>query len=117
MSGNSSVENGHAGAGKRRSPHTIRFLDTEWDRIGESAEAQSLAPAEYVRIATLSMVGQGDMTIGMLDPLIQHSFRATYIVAMIMSDEMIRSGGEKKLEELIAAASGLQARLLGELKN
>lgn len=108
------MKNVHAVQRSKRSPRTIRFLDAEWDRIQKIAEAHGLAPAEYVRVATLSMVEQGDMSIGRLAPLIQQTFRATYIVATIMRDEMISSGEGKKLEELVGAARGLQASLLDE---
>ena len=43
----------------KRSPHTIRFLDPEWERIEAFAEARGLAPAEFVRFATLNAIADG----------------------------------------------------------
>lgn len=45
---NQSVENSPGTRGVKRSPHTIRFLDSEWRQIVEKAEAQGVTPAEFV---------------------------------------------------------------------
>ena len=117
MSGNRFVENSEGAQGSKRSPHTIRFLDAEWDRIVEFAEARGITPAEFVRSATLSMMDQGDTSMASLAELIKHTFRASYISATILRDEMLDGDDSERVEELVQAARGLQARLLGEDQN
>ena len=41
------------------------------------------------------------------------TFRATYIMATRMRDEMLDAGRRKSLDELVAAARGLQDEILG----
>ena len=117
MRGNISVENSQGTKGAKRSPHTIRFLDAEWDRIVEFAEARGVTPTEFVRSATLTVMDQGDTSMAGLAELIKHTFRASYITATILRDEMLDGDDPERLEELVQAARGLQARLLGEDQN
>ena len=88
---------------EKRSPHSIRFLDPEWGRIEAYAETRGLTGPEFVRSAA------GDR----LAPLIEMTFRATYIMATKMRGEMLDAGREEELDELIAAARGLQDEVLG----
>ena len=48
-----------------------------------------------------------------LAPLIEMTFRANYIMATKMRDEMLDSGRKEELDELVAAARGLQDEILG----
>ena len=43
----------------------------------------------------------------------RHTFRATYIMATKMRDEMLDAGRKEELDELAAAARGLQDEILG----
>ena len=104
------------GRAKKRSPHSIRFLDPEWERIEAYAEARGLTGPEFVRFAALAAIegssppsAAGDR----LAPLIEMTFRATYILATRMRDEMLDAGRKKELDELVAAARGLQDEILG----
>ena len=65
----------------KRSPHTIRFLEPEWEDVEAFAEARGLAPAEFVRFATLNAIADGGASVAGLAPLIQTTFRATHILA------------------------------------
>ena len=105
------VETGKA---ETRTAHSIRFLDTEWDRIKAFAEGRGLAPPEFVRFAALAAIedSAGDPA-GRLAPLIERTFRATYMLASRMRDEMLDAGRGEELDALIRAARELQDELTG----
>ena len=79
------------GRAEKRSPHSIRFLDPEWERIEAHAETRGLTGPEFVRFAALAaMAGPPPSAAGdRLAPLIEMTFRATYIMATRMRDEML----------------------------
>ena len=97
----------------KRSPHTIRFLDPEWARIEAHAEERGLAPAEYVRFATLSAMADGSASIARLAPLIERTFRGTYLLASKLRAEMLESGEREALEAILADARDLQEKAQG----
>ena len=103
-----------AGKAETRTPHSIRFLDPEWDRIEAFAEDRGLAPPEFVRFAALAAIaeGAGDPA-GRLAPLIERTFRATYMLANRMRDEMLDAGCGEELDMLIRTARELQDELTG----
>ena len=101
----------------KRSPHTIRFLEPEWEDVEAFAEARGLAPAEFVRFATLNAIADGGASVAGLAPLIQTTFRATHILASRLRDEMLKAGEQEVLDEMVAAARGLQADLIESKQN
>ena len=103
-----------AGKAETRTAHSIRFLDPEWDRIRAFAEDRGLAPPEFVRFATLAAIedGAGERAGG-LAPLIERTFRATYMLAGRMRAEMLDAGRGGELDALIRAARELQDELTG----
>ena len=113
MGGDRSAGLENTDAQVKRSPHTIRFLEPEWERVEAFAEARGLAPAELVRFATLTMIADGGASVTGLAPLIQTTFRATHILALRLRDEMIEAGEQDALDKMIATARGLQADLIG----
>ena len=111
-------EAGPADGGKaeRRSPHSIRFLDPEWECIEAFAEKRGLTGPEFVRFAALAAMEAGPPPSAAGDrlaPLIEMTFRATYVMATKMRDEMLDAGRKEELDELVAAARGLQDEILG----
>lgn len=112
MGRNRAASSNGADAQAKRSPHTIRFLKPEWERIEAFAEARGLAPAEFVRFATLNAVADEGASIAGLAPLIQTTFRGTHILASRLRDEMLEAGEQEVLDEMVAAARGLQADLI-----
>ena len=109
----------NAGKGEKRTPRSIRFYDPEWERIEAFADRRGVAAAEFVRFAALTAIeGGSGMSPGSgsrdgLAPLIEMTFRATYIMATKMRDEMLDAGRKEELDELVAAARGLQDEILG----
>ncbi len=103
-----------AGKAETRTAHSIRFLDTEWDRIKAFAEGRGLAPPEFVRFAALAMIEDGARgTAGRFAPLIEVTFRATYMLASRMREEMLDAGRSEELDALIRTARELQDELTG----
>ena len=104
------------GRAEKRSPHSIRFLDLEWECIEAFAEKRGLTGPEFVRFAALAAMEAGPPPSAAGDrlaPLIEMTFRATYIMATKMRDEMLDAGRKEELDELVAAARGLQDEILG----
>ena len=111
------LERASAGAGKaeRRVPRSIRFSDEEWGRIEALADERGVTPAELVRFVALSAVEDGGgCPVGDLSPLIERTFRYSYIMATNLREEMIGAGRGEELEELIETARRLQQDLAGE---
>ncbi len=101
-----------AGKAERRSPHSIRFLDGEWDRIEAHADARGLTGPEFVRFATLEAMAGGGTAGRRLAPLIETTFRAAHIMVTKMRAEMLGEGREEELDELVEGAREYQDRLL-----
>ncbi|MDE0172276.1 MAG: hypothetical protein OXM60_02485 [Defluviicoccus sp.] len=103
------------GAGKieKRNPHSIRFLDGEWDRIEAHADARGLTGPEFVRFAALAVLADGGAARDRLAPLIETTFRAAHIMVTKMRTDMLDEDREDELEELIEGARGQQDKLLG----
>ncbi len=112
MRGKRSKDSTNTDALTKRSPHTIRFLDPEWENVEAFAEARGLAPAEFVRFATLNAIADGGASVAGLAPLIQTAFRGTHILVSRLRDEMLEAGEQEVLDQMIAAARGLQADLI-----
>ena len=107
---------GEAGKVEKRTPRSIRFYDPEWERIEAFAEKRGLAAAEFVRFAALGAIEGGaaaDENGDRLAPLVERTFRYTYMMATKMREEMSAAGRGEEMEALIRAARGLQDELLG----
>ncbi|MYF86488.1 MAG: hypothetical protein F4178_08750 [Rhodospirillaceae bacterium] len=111
MTKRSSEKTETAVAEAKRSPHTIRFFDPEWERIEKFAEARGLAPAEYVRSATLSAVVDNGVSVAELAQFIERTFRATYMLASRMRNEMLEAGEQDELDTLVADARWVQQKI------
>ena len=104
-----------AGKAERRTPRTIRFLDLEWQRIEAFADKRGLTGPELVRFATLAAMEDGPPAAASgdrLEPLIERTFRYTYMIATKMRDDMRGAGQDEDLEVLIRAARELQDEVL-----
>lgn len=114
MNANRPAHASGTGNAQKRAPHSIRFFDPEWNRIAAFAGDRGLSPAEFVRFATLAATEEGDGAgTGRLAPLIEMTFRFTYILATRKRDEMLEAGEREAIETLIATARQVQDELLG----
>ncbi|MCY4404731.1 MAG: hypothetical protein OXC15_00065 [Rhodospirillaceae bacterium] len=105
------------GRPEKRTPHSIRFHDPEWERIEAFAEERGLTGPEFVRFAALQAIAEDRPVadpVVRLAPLIEMTFRGTYIVATKLRDELLDAGREEELDELVAAARALQDEILAE---
>ena len=96
----------------KRRPHSIRFLDPEWDRIEAFADERGLTGPEFVRFATLAAIANGGDSVARLAPLIETTFRATHILASRLRTDMLDAGERAALDTLVAEARALQDQLL-----
>ncbi len=104
-----------ASKAERRTPRTIRFLDPEWQRIEAFADRRGLTGPEFVRFATLAAMEDGPPAVApgeRLAPLIERTFRYTYVIATKMRDDMRGAGQDEELEALIRDARELQDEVL-----
>ena len=105
-----------SGKAEKRTPRSIRFYDPEWERIEAFAAVRGVAAAEFVRFAALAAITEGApgaVRAGGLEPLIERTFRYSYMIATKMRDDMRAAGRGEELEALVSAARGLQDDLLG----
>ena len=110
------AESGESHQGSARKNRGVRFADFEWDEVKIAAQALGVTPAEFVRDTILALVRSPGSAANAADrvdlvPLIERTFRYTYMLATKMRDDMIESGHREKLDELINEARELQVTL------
>ena len=86
----------------RLSRYRLGDGETRRDRAGDGNRASG-SGRKYVR---------GCGSVAGLAPLIQTAFRGTHILVSRLRDEMLEAGEQEVLDEMIAAARGLQADLI-----
>ena len=97
-------------------PRTFRFPDSEWERVEACAEARGMTAAEFVRSAVGAALDAGPGAAGAADrlaPLIERTFRYSYMLATRMRDDMLAEGRDDEVEALVRAARALQDELTG----
>ena len=102
-----------AGKAEKRNPHSIRFLDGEWDRIEAHADARGLTGPEFVRFAALSALADGNAVGDKLASLVETTFRAAHIMVTKMRTDMLAEGRGEELDGLVEGARAQQEKLLG----
>ena len=114
-------ESGNSPTAKRgsaRRTRGIRFSDSEWDEVKAAAELHDVPAAEFVRKKILDITrGRADTGAdavpASLTPLIERTFRYTWMLLTHKRDELIREGRGEEMEKLAKAAQELQGRLQG----
>ncbi len=104
------------GAAEKSVPRTFRFHALEWERIESCAEARGMTAAEFVRFAVRAAMEGGAAASGAADrlaPLVERTFRYSYMVATKMRDDMLAQGRDEEIEALVRAARALQDELTG----
>ena len=87
----------------------IRFSDSEWDEVKAAAKLHDVPAAEFVRKKILDIARIGtdtgaDAGPASLTPLIERTFRYTWMLATHKRDELIREGRGEEIEKLAKAA-------------
>lgn len=99
-----------------RRPRGIRFSDSEWEEVKAAAERDGIPVAEFVRFKLLAIARANDnddsaAIIASLVPLIERTFRYTWILATHKRDELILEDRLDEIEKLVKQARDLQDRL------
>ena len=111
-----SVQNDPPHQASARKNRGVRFSDPEWQEVKLAAEILGVTPAEFVRERILQLVrnptaGESVSIPADLAPLIERTFRYTYMLATRMRDEMVDRGQAEDLDKLVNEARALQADL------
>ncbi len=104
------------GGAEKSVPRTFRFNVREWERIEACAGARGLSAAEFVRFALRAAMEAPPAAPGAVErlaPLIERTFRYSYMVATKMRDDMLAEGRDEEMEALVKTARALQDELLG----
>ena len=101
----------------KRYPHSVRFSQDEWDSITLTAEANKMAPGEYVRKAAVRAAaetrGFSDVQLTpQLIALIEKTFRGVHLLAYLKREELAADGNQSRFERAVAAARTALSRAL-----
>ena len=115
------TESGDSPTAKRghaRRTRGIRFSDSEWEEVKAAAELHDVPAAEFVRKKILDIARSradtgADAIPASLTPLIERTFRYTWMLATHKRDELTRQGRGEEMEKLANAAQELQGQLQG----
>ena len=103
-------------AADARRTRGIRFSDSEWEEVKTAAESLDMPAAEFVRERILG-IARGESgantaaVLAALTPLIERTFRYTYMLATHKRDDLTRDGRGDEMEKLVKAARDLQDSL------
>ena len=103
-----------ANQGGARRTRGIRFSDSEWEEVKAAVELHDVPVAEFVRKGILDVArGCAHATPASLAPLIERSFRYTYMLVTHKRDKLIREGHGEDMKKLANDAQKLQDQLQG----
>ena len=102
--------------GATRTPRSIRFSDSEWQKIENAAEERGLVAAEYVRFAALDLAAGDSGTSGTsltpaLVSLIERTYRGVFLLATLKRNEMIADGRADEIDETLEDARMSQSEV------
>ena len=102
--------------GEARRTRGIRFSDSEWEEVKAAAGSHDVPVAEFVRDKILEIArGRGDADSAAipasLAPLIERTFRYTWMLATHKRDELLQAGRGEEMEKLVKEAQELQDTL------
>ena len=94
----------------------VRFSDPEWEEVKQAALTAGITPAEFVRDRILDAIRNPEDASATavpadLVPLVERTFRYTYMLATKMREDMIDNGKNEALENLVSEARKLQDTL------
>ncbi len=93
----------------KRHPHSIRFSQEEWDTVTRAAQANVMAPGEYVRETAVRAAAETwDLSEVHLTPeliaLISKTFRGVHLLAYLKREELAVAGKQNRFKRAAAAA-------------
>ena len=106
--------------GDPRSPHSVRFLDSEWKLIQRAAALHGIPAGELVRNGAMAAAEKrldeppkATLSHGHT-ALIESVYRMVYTMATLERERLLDAGRGKELENLIAAARRTMAETMEE---
>ena len=88
-----------------RTARTIRFSDSEWERVETAAARRGITPAEFVRNAALADTESESGTFPPeISAQIERIYRGVYLLATLRREEIIREGRREELDRVTKAA-------------
>ena len=104
--------------GDARKTRGIRFSESEWEEVKSAAERHDIPAAEFVRDRILKIARRPEgaapeLVPASLAPLIERTFRYTWMLATHKRDELIQAGRGEEMEKLVKEARELQDSLQG----
>ena len=106
--------------GDARRPHSIRFSDSEWQRIEDAALRHGVSAGEIVRAGALAAAERRlDAPVpATLSPghlaLIEESFRMIFVMATLRREELRGAGRADEVEDVVAAAREAMVETMNE---
>ena len=100
-----------------RTQRGVRFSDSEWELVKKAAVREKISAAEFVRNAALDTTrAPSPEDFATLPPavieILKHTYRATYILATLKRDEMVREGRDEELGIIVSMAKTAQVSIL-----
>lgn len=96
-----------------RTSRTIRFSDSEWERVEIAARRRGATAAEFIRNATLVATESESGTFPPeITAQIERIYRGVYLLATLKRDEMNRDGRREELERVRHAARESQDSIM-----
>lgn len=106
--------------GDARRPHSIRFSDSEWQRIEDAALRHGISAGEIVRAGALAAAEQrldaplpATLSPGHL-ALIEESFRMIFVMATLRREELRAAGRADQVVDIVSAAHEAMAETMNE---
>ena len=105
-----------------RMPRSIRFSDSEWAKVEQTAKERGMTAAVLVRHAAMSLAeGRLATHSTTLAPgiaaQIERIYRGVYLLSTLKRDEMVGQGREDELDRIMGGARDSQAAILSDTSN
>ena len=102
-----------------RPPRSIRFSDSEWAKVEQTAKERGMTAAVLVRHAAMSLAegrhATDSVTLGHgLTAQIERIYRGVYLLSTLKRDEMVREGRQEELDRVMKDAHESQALILND---
>ena len=98
-----------------RTSRTIRFSDSEWERVEIAARRSGATAAEFIRNAALATTESGSESYPPeISAQIERIYRGVYLLATLKRDEMLHEGRQEELDRITKSARESQVSLLND---
>lgn len=103
-----------------RTPRTVRFSDSEWQRVKTAAADRGISFGSFVREAAMIHASTQNLTETVaisagLEALIRQTFRYVALLSAVKRNQLMRDGQENELKTAIEFAQQAETELLPQL--